>query len=709
MEFTFKTKTETKDFLREYGKNITALAKSNQLDPIIGRDEEIRRIIQILSRKTKNNPVLVGEPGVGKTAIVEGLAQKIIEGNVPENLKNKTIYEITISSLIAGASFQGEFEKRVRNVLEHVEKSQGQIILFIDEIHTVIGAGNNNNSGMDAAQILKPLLARGQIKLIGATTFDEYRKHIEKDGAMERRMQKISVQEPTSDEAIAIMRGLKKRFETFHNVRISDNALVSAVNLSLRYIQDRKLPDKAIDLIDEAAAWIKTEMNSKPEALEKLERKLALLKMEKLALVKEKDVKSFERKKNIEIAIDKYEDEKSELDKQWKDEKQLVTKVNHFKDKLEQSKANMSRLQGEGQFEKASIIKYKDIPKIEKALKIANQNVQKKSTFLVKEEVGSSEIANIVSRWTKIPIEKLVRSERERIMTLHRSLTNHIKGQNEALQIVSDAILRSKADINDPTKPIGSFIFMGPTGVGKTEVARGLARELFNNAKAIVRIDMSEYMEEHSVSRLIGPPPGYVGFDQSGQLSEAIRQKPYSIVLFDEIEKAHPKVLDLLLQILDDGHLTDSHGKQVNFKNTIIIMTTNLGSNKILNNKKLVPAEILKNYLRPEFINRIDEIVIFNSLSKEAIKQIVLKELEELAVRLNNKDYYITFNISVVDFIAREGYDLTFGARPIKRLIKSAIETKLAKDIISGNLKQEQTYELFYSDKKFRYEVAKLN
>ena len=709
MEFTFNNNTETKDFLKEYGKNITDLAKENKLDPIIGRDDEIRRIIQILSRKTKNNPVLVGEPGVGKTAIVEGLAQKIVEGQVPENLKNKKIYEITISSLIAGASFQGEFEKRIKKILEKVEKSQGEIILFIDEIHTIIGAGNNNQGGMDAAQILKPLLARGQIKLIGATTLDEYRRYIEKDGAMERRMQKVKVSEPSNQETIAILRGLKDRFETFHNVRISDNALVAAVNLSSRYIQDRKLPDKAIDLIDEAAAWIKTEMNSKPEELEKIDRKLALLKMEASALQKEKDKTSLLRLNDIKTSIKAIEESKTSLESQWHDEKKLITRITDFKDKLEQAKNNMNRLQGEGEFEKASIIKYKIIPNLEKNLEIANKKLKSKANFLVKEIVDDEEIANIVSRWTKIPITRLIRSEREKLLALERTLTNHVKGQNGALKVVSEAILRSKANINDPEKPIGSFIFMGPTGVGKTEVAKALARELFDSEKNMIRIDMSEYMEAHSVAKLIGSPPGYIGYENGGQLSESVRQNPYAIVLFDEIEKAHSKVLDILLQILDDGMLTDAQGKEINFKNTIIIMTSNLGHNKVMEDKNIIPAEILKKHLRPEFINRIDEIVMFNTLSKEAIKQIVEKELQELQNRLNNKNYYVSFNKSVVEFVAKEGYDPSFGARPIKRLIKSMIETKLAKDIIMGTIKQEQTYDIIYENNVIKYEVAKLN
>ncbi|NQZ29307.1 MAG: AAA family ATPase [Mycoplasmatales bacterium] len=702
MDFNFTPNQSEKDPLKEYGRNLIDEAVSNKLDPVIGRDEEIRRIIRILTRKTKNNPVLVGEPGVGKTAIVEGLAQKIANGEVPENLKDKELYEIDLPSMIAGASYQGQFEQRMKSLMKKVKESDGKIIIFIDEIHTLIGMGKNAEGGMDAAQIIKPMLARGEMHLIGATTLDEHRKYIESDPALERRMQKIPVAEPTVEDSISILRGLKERLETFHGVTIKDDALISAVKLSSRYISDRFLPDKAIDLIDEAAAAIQTEMNSMPEELEKVKQLIARLEMEKAALSKEDTDSVKERLVKIEQELSKANSNQEELTNKWKQEKDVVLSVQSLKEDLAKAKAELNRFQVEGKFENASEIMYSRIPEIEEKLKQAQINIQENNNTLVKEVVTADEIAGIISKWTGIPLNNLLESQKEKLLKLKDSLEESVKGQDEALELVTDAILRSKANINDPNRPIGSFIFMGPTGVGKTEVARALARNLFDTEKAMIRLDMSEYMEKHTVARLIGSPPGYVGYGDGGQLTEAVRRKPYSIVLFDEIEKAHPDVLNILLQILDDGQVTDSKGKLVNFKNTIVIMTTNLGAQEMLDKKRIKPKEILMKYLRPEFINRIDEITPFNSLDEKVITKIVELELKKLIKRVNEQKISLTFSKKAISAIADNSYDPAFGARPIKRYIKRNIESILAKAIISGEIKAKNYYEIDYSLKQFK-------
>ncbi|CAM9133296.1 ATP-dependent Clp protease ATP-binding subunit [Mycoplasma todarodis] len=707
MDFNFTPNQSEKDPLKEYGRNLIDEAVRNKLDPVIGRDEEIRRIIRILTRKTKNNPVLVGEPGVGKTAIVEGLAQKIANGEVPENLKDKELYEIDLPSMIAGASYQGQFEQRMKSLMKKVKESDGKIIIFIDEIHTLIGMGKNAEGGMDAAQIIKPMLARGEMHLIGATTLDEHRKYIESDPALERRMQKIPVAEPTVEDSISILRGLKERLETFHGVTIKDDALISAVKLSSRYISDRFLPDKAIDLIDEAAAAIQTEMNSMPEELEKVKQLIARLEMEKAALSKEDTDSVKERLVKIEEELSKANTNQEELTNKWKQEKDVVLSVQNLKEDLANAKAELNRFQVEGKFENASEIMYSRIPEIEEKLKQAQINIQENNNTLVKEVVTSDEIAGIVSKWTGIPLNNLLESQKEKLLKLKESLEESVKGQDEALELVTDAILRSKANINDPNRPIGSFIFMGPTGVGKTEVARALARNLFDTEKAMIRLDMSEYMEKHTVARLIGSPPGYVGYGDGGQLTEAVRRKPYSIVLFDEIEKAHPDVLNILLQILDDGQVTDSKGKLVNFKNTIVIMTTNLGAQEMLDKKRIKPKEILMKYLRPEFINRIDEITPFNSLDKKVIAKIVELELKKLIKRVNEQKISLTFSEKAIAAIADNSYDPAFGARPIKRYIKRNIESILAKAIISGEIKAKNYYEIDYSLKQFKIKDRK--
>lgn len=711
MDFSFTPNQESKDPLKDFGRNLTDEAARNKLDPIIGRDEEIRRVIRILSRKTKNNPILVGEPGVGKTAIAEGLAQKIVEGDVPENLKDKEIIELDVPSLIAGASYQGQFEKRLKDVMKKIKESNGNVIVFIDEIHTLVGMGKNSpQGGMDAAQIIKPMLARGEMRLIGATTLDEHRKYIESDAAFERRLQQVFVGEPSNEESITILRGIKERFENYHKVKISDGALVQAVKLSSRYIQDRFLPDKAIDLVDEAAAGIQTQMNSKPEDLEKKENKLAMLEMEKAALSKEKDEKSKSRLFEINSEIQKISASVEELKDKWESEKSLVRDISELREKLEFNKLQQTRYQADGDFEKASVLLYKEIPILEKKIKDLQEKANKSENSLIKETVTENDIADVVSRWTGIPVNKLLQDQKDKLLSLEKHLALRVKGQSQALNIISDAILRSRANINDPNRPIGSFIFMGPTGVGKTEVARSLAAELFDSEKNMVRIDMSEYMEEHSVARLIGSPPGYVGFDAGGQLTEAVRKKPYTIVLFDEIEKAHPKVLDVLLQILDDGHITDGKGKEVNFKNTIICLTTNIGSLDILEGKK--PEDVKKmlhKYLRPEFLNRIDEVIPFNSLDKKAVAQITRNELNKLINRLNERDIQISFNDEIINKIAKESYDPAYGARPIKRYIQKQIESDLAKKILAGEISENELYECVLDKDKITYKTKRMN
>ncbi|MBN3534452.1 ATP-dependent Clp protease ATP-binding subunit [Mycoplasma procyoni] len=700
MNFQFN---ENKKPLEEFGRNLNELALQNKLDPVINRDDEIRRIITILSRKTKNNPVLVGEPGVGKTAIIEGLARKIVEGQVPEDLKNKQVWEIDLSAIIAGASYQGQFEDRLKKLLKQVEESNGEIIIFIDEIHMLIGAGKNGNSAMDAANIIKPLMARGQIKLIGATTLEEYKLYIETDAALERRMQKIDVSEPSVEGTIQILRGIKERMENFHNVKIDDDALISAAKLSARYINDRFLPDKAIDLIDEASANAKVEMNYVPEIIEKLNKELSALEIEKFSLNAQKNEANKEKIKEIDANIKLIRENISKHQELFEKEKQKVKEIAQLRSKRDDLKNKLQILQSEAEFEKAAKIMHLDIPQVEaKISQLENENTT--SSLFIGDKVTESDIARVVSKWTKIPLEKLVEKEKDKVLNLNKHLQERIKGQDEAVELVYNAVLRSKANINDPSKPLASFIFAGPTGVGKTELARSLALNLFDSEKQLIRLDMSEYMEKHSVSKLIGSPPGYVGYEQGGQLTEKIRQNPYSIVLFDEIEKAHSDVVNILLQILDNGYLSDSKGRKINFRNTIIIMTTNIGANEILNNPKFSIDDLkqeLLNFFRPEFINRVDEIIKFNHLDKKEIKKIINIELSRLIQRVYETSFItIKYSDSIVDYIANKISDSQFGARPIKHFIKREIETFLATKIINQEIKAQDNIELIVTENK---------
>ena len=697
MEFSFTPNESNKDPLKEYGRNLTDLAMQNKLEPVINRDDEIRSLIRILSRKTKNNPVLVGEPGVGKTAIVEGLARKIVENEVPEDLKGKDIIELDMASMIAGTQFRGQFEERIKAVLKKVEASNGNIILFIDEIHMIVGAGSTNEGSMDAANILKPMMARGQLHLIGATTLDEYREKIEKDSALERRMQKVMIEEPSIDDTITILRGIKERYETYHEVKIEDEALVAAANLSARYISDRFLPDKAIDLIDEAAANIKTEMNYLPEELQKVQQNIARLEIEKVALKNEKETKkNQDRIATIDKELSVLKEKEKLLKANWDEEKEDIQKLSSTKQNIEQLKSKLPILQSEGKYVEASKIMYVLIPELQKTLKFYENKINNKKHRLIKELVDAEEVATIVSRWTKIPVSKLLEAQKEKLMNLEKSLSKRVKGQDEAIKLVSETIRRAKANINDPNRPIGSFLFLGPTGVGKTELAKALAENLFDDENRIIRLDMSEYMEKHSVSKLIGSPPGYIGYEKGGQLTEKVRQNPYSIVLFDEIEKANIDVLNLLLQIMDNGALTDSRGRLINFRNTIIIMTSNIGATddetlpknaqdeQIKELKKL----LLNNQLKPEFVNRIDEVIKFNSLDKKVIEQIVLLEINKLKLRLfRNQNITINVDDEVISFIAKNAYDEAFGARPIRRYIQNNLESKLASLIIDNKIK----------------------
>lgn len=697
MEFSFTPNESNKDPLKEYGRNLTDLAMQNKLEPVINRDDEIRSLIRILSRKTKNNPVLVGEPGVGKTAIVEGLARKIVENEVPEDLKGKDIIELDMASMIAGTQFRGQFEERIKAVLKKVEASNGNIILFIDEIHMIVGAGSTNEGSMDAANILKPMMARGQLHLIGATTLDEYREKIEKDPALERRMQKVMIEEPSIDDTITILRGIKERYETYHEVKIEDEALVAAANLSARYISDRFLPDKAIDLIDEAAANIKTEMNYLPEELQKVQQNIARLEIEKVALKNEKETKkNQDRIATIDKELNVLKEKEKLLKNNWDEEKEDIQKLSSTKQNIEQLKSKLPILQSEGKYVEASKIMYVLIPELQKTLKFYENKINNKKHRLIKELVDAEEVATIVSRWTKIPVSKLLEAQKEKLMNLEKSLSKRVKGQDEAIKLVSETIRRAKANINDPNRPIGSFLFLGPTGVGKTELAKALAENLFDDENRIIRLDMSEYMEKHSVSKLIGSPPGYIGYEKGGQLTEKVRQNPYSIVLFDEIEKANIDVLNLLLQIMDNGALTDSRGRLINFRNTIIIMTSNIGATddetpaknaqdeQIKELKKL----LLNNQLKPEFVNRIDEVIKFNSLDKKVIEQIVLLEINKLKLRLfRNQNITIKVDDEVISFIAKNAYDEAFGARPIRRYIQNNLESKLASLIIDNKIK----------------------
>lgn len=708
----FQEKGQVSDALAKYTRDLTKDAREGKIDPVIGREDEILRVVRILSRKTKNNPVLIGEPGVGKTAIVEGLAQRIIKGDVPSVLKNKKILELDMGSLMAGASYLGDYEARVKGIVNEIEKSNGDIILFIDELHLIVGAGKTGNGGgMDVSNLLKPSLARGALKAIGATTLNEYREYIEKDAALERRFQKVVVKEPTIEQTISILRGLKERFEAYHGVKIHDNAIVAAADLSSRYITDRFLPDKAIDLVDEASATIKTELASVPADLDQTNRKVMQLEIERSALSKEKDNRSRERLGEVETELANLKTKQDELTKQWQSEKAKIDKMNGLKNTIEQLRTELEIAQTEGNYKRAGEIQYSLLPALEKQLNDAE--LASRDSILT-ENVTEKEIADIVARWTNIPVDKLVESERAKLITLPKTLEENVKGQPQAIEAVSDAILRSRAGIKDPDKPIGSFLFLGPTGVGKTEVARSLAEVMFNSPKRMIRFDMSEYMEKHSVSKLIGAPPGYVGYNEGGRLTEAVRRNPYSIVLFDEVEKANPDVFNILLQVLDEGRITDSLGKTIDFKNTIIIMTSNLGSEYMLNaekpediNQDLVKAELNKHF-RPEFLNRIDSIVIFNPLSKTVIREIVEKLLIELAERLERDNtYYLTFSQKVKDDILKNGYDRQFGARPIKRYIERHVETLLAKEIVAGNLKDETKY-LVDIDNKGEYQLKKV-
>ena len=672
--------------LEKYGRDIVKAVKDGKIDPIIGRDEEVRSITRILSRKTKNNPVLIGEPGVGKTAIVEGLAQRIVKGDVPNSLKNKTIWELDLGALIAGAKYRGEFEERLKAVLKEIKESNGEIILFIDEIHMIVGAGALEGA-MDAGNMLKPMLARGEILCIGATTLNEYRKYIEKDGALERRFQKVIVKEPTVIDTITILRGLKERFEVHHGVSIKDRALVAAATLSNRYITDRFLPDKAIDLIDEACATIKVQMDSVPTELDTLTRKIMRLEIEKQALKKEKDDISKKRVEEINTDLSKLKEDEKKLRSDWEEEKSINDKIKNKKEEISTANFKLEQAENRYDLEEAAKLRHGTIPRLEKELEELNKKAKNE---ILSDTVDEEDIAKIISNWTKIPISKLVGGEREKIIHLEENMKKRVKGQDEALKLVSEAIIRSRAGIKDPNRPIGSFIFLGPTGVGKTEVAKTLAYELFDDERHIVRIDMSEYMESHSVSRLVGAPPGYVGYDEGGQLTEAVRRNPYSIVLFDEIEKAHKDVFNILLQILDDGRITDSQGRTVDFKNTIIIMTSNLGSEYILENvenkEELVMNE-LKHTFKPEFINRIDEIIIFKSLDKKVVYEILDKIISDIEKRLDDKKITLKLTDKAKDFIINNSYDEKYGARPIKRFVSRNLETLLANEIINDNIK----------------------
>ncbi len=701
---------DTYDVLNKYGRDLVALARERKLDPVIGRDDEIRNVIRILSRKTKNNPCLIGEPGVGKTAIAEGLALRIVKEDVPENLKNKSVFSLDMGALVAGAKYRGEFEERLKAVLNEVQKSNGDIILFIDELHLVVGAGKGDGA-MDAGNLLKPLLARGELHCIGATTLNEYRQYIEKDAALERRFQPVMVPEPTVEDTVAILRGLKERYEIYHGVKIQDSALISAAVLSNRYISDRFLPDKAIDLVDEACALIKTEMNSMPTELDEISRKIMQLEIEEAALKKETDKISLEHLAEIKKELSSLRDEFNGMKVKWEGEKESINKVQRIREEIDSVNAQIEKAENAYDLSKAAELKYGKLPPLKKALEEAEKNSENRSkTTLLRDRVTDDEIARIVAGWTGIPVSKLVESEREKLLGLEGILHKRVVGQNEAVEKVSDAILRSRAGIQDPKRPTGSFLFLGPTGVGKTELAKSLAQALFDDEKAMVRIDMSEYMEKYSVSRLIGAPPGYVGYDEGGQLTEAVRRRPYSVVLFDEVEKAHPDVFNILLQVLDDGRITDSRGRTVDFKNTIIILTSNLGSDIILdgigddgniNEEARRNVELLlKRSFRPEFLNRLDEIIFFKPLTKENVLNIADLLLAELSKRLNEKQLNITLSDSAKNYLVDEGFDVSMGARPLKRFMQSTLETLLARKIIEEDIEPGATLEVDYENGK---------
>ena len=705
----------TYEALDKFGKDLVELARKGKLDPIIGRDNEIRRAIQILSRRNKNNPILIGEPGVGKTAIAEGIAQRILKGDVPENLKDKTIFSLDMGALVAGAKYRGEFEERLKAVLEEIEKSEGRIILFIDEVHNIVGAGKTEGS-MDAGNLLKPMLARGEIKVIGATTIDEYRKYIEKDAALERRFQPVMVDEPTVEDTISILRGLKEKFEIFHGIRITDNAIVTAATMSDRYINDRFLPDKAIDLIDEAAAKVKTEINSMPTELDEVTRRVMQLEIEKVALEKEKDQASKDRLVTLEKELAELNEKKAAFKAQWESEKQEVEKIQNINTEIEKVKLQIADAQRKNDYNKLAELQYGKLPALEKQRadeeeKAKNQNPS--ANKLLKQEIDSEEIAEIVGKWTGIPVSKLLQGEREKILHLAEQMMKRVIGQDEAITTISDTIIRSRAGLKDPNRPIGSFIFLGPTGVGKTYLTKTLAFNLFDDESNIIRIDMSEYMDKFSTTRLIGAPPGYVGYEEGGQLTEAVRRKPYSVILFDEIEKAHPDVFNILLQLLDDGRLTDGKGKVVDFKNTIIIMTSNIGSEIILEDpqvsestKEAVLNE-MKHRFKPEFLNRIDDIIVFKALGKESVKNIISLILDEINDKLKEQYIKIEFTDKALDYIVNEAYDPAYGARPLKRFVQKDIETNLSKMILSNEVPENSTVVLDSNGDKLIYDVKK--